>query len=181
MPEAVADERLLTAVDQARTALLEITPADTIGAPLGHIVEGEHVISLLFDCNLAGYPGWRWTVTLARVDEDSDPSVLETELTPGDDALVAPEWVPWSDRLADYRTAQELAAAVALAEALDVDDEESDDEDDDAGEDGSDGAGERDGDGDDEGDADDEDDSVPGFGVLLAIAALLIAVAARRR
>ena len=134
MPEAIADERLLAAVDQARTALLEITPADSIGEPLGHIVEGERVLSLLFDCNLSGYPGWRWTVTLARVDGSSEPSVLEAELTPGDDALIAPEWVPWSDRLADYRTAQELAAAVALAESLDVDDDESgeaDDEDED--------------------------------------------------
>jgi hypothetical protein len=157
MLEAVADERLLTAVDQARTALLEITPADTIGVPLGHIVEGEHVMSLLFDCNLAGYPGWRWTVTLARVDENSDPSVLETELTPGDDALIAPEWVPWSDRLADYRTAQELAAAVTRAEVLDIDDEESDDDgsDDDDDEDDADGS-----------DEDDEDDADRGEDVL---------------
>ncbi|WP_233193922.1 MULTISPECIES: DUF3027 domain-containing protein [unclassified Cryobacterium] len=140
MPEAAADERLLSAVDQARTALLEITPADSIGEPLGHLVEGEHVLSLLFDCNLSGYPGWRWTVTLARVDKSSEPSVLEAELTPGDDALIAPEWVPWSDRLADYRTAQELAAAVADAEAL-GDDGESDDDDesDDDGDDGDDG------------------------------------------
>ena len=145
MPEPVADERLLAAVDQARTALLEITPADSIGEPLGHLVEGEHVLSLLFDCNLSGYPGWRWTVTVARVDENSEPSVLEAELTPGDDALIAPEWVPWSDRLADYRTAQELAAAVALAEALDVDDDESDDE-------------ESDDDDDDDGDEDEDED-----------------------
>ncbi|TFD11628.1 DUF3027 domain-containing protein [Cryobacterium sp. TMT4-10] len=131
MPEAVADARLLAAVDQARAALLEITPADTVGEPLGHIVEGEHVLSLLFDCNLPGYPGWRWTVSLSRVDEDSEPSVLEAELTPGDDALIAPEWVPWSDRLADYRTAQELAAAVAAAETLDLDDEDEDDLDED--------------------------------------------------
>ena len=130
MREAIADERLLAAVGQARAALREITPADTIGEPLGHIVEGEQLLSLLFDCNLTGYPGWRWTVTLARVGE-AEPTVLEAELTPGDDALIAPEWVPWSDRLADYRTAQELAAAVAAAEALDVDDDESDESDDD--------------------------------------------------
>ena len=148
MPEAIADERLLAAVDQARTALLEITPPDSIGEPLGHIVEGEHVLSLLFDCNLSGYPGWRWTVTLARVDGSSEPSVLEAELTPGDDALIAPEWVPWSDRLADYRTAQELAAAVALAESLDLDDDDDDDDDED----------EDDDEDDDEDEDEDEDD-----------------------
>lgn len=115
-----ADEALLAAVDLARAALLEITPADTIGEPVGHIVEGEHVVSLLFDCTMSGYPGWRWTVSLSRVDDDSEPSVLETELMPGGEALLAPEWVPWSDRLADYRTAQELAAAEAEASAIDA-------------------------------------------------------------
>lgn len=119
MPDR-ADETLLAAVDLARAALLEITPADTIGEPVGHIVEGEHVISLLFDCTMTGYPGWHWTVSLSRVDDESEPSVLETELMPGGEALLAPEWVPWSDRLADYRTAQELAAAEAAASAIDA-------------------------------------------------------------
>lgn len=119
MPDR-ADETLLAAVDLARAALLEITPADTIGEPVGHIVEGEHVVSLLFDCTMSGYPGWHWTVSLSRVDDDSEPSVLETELMPGGEALLAPEWVPWSDRLADYRSAQELAAAEAEASAIDA-------------------------------------------------------------
>lgn len=129
MPE-LADETLLRAVDVARAALLEITPADTVGEPVGHIVEGEHVVSLLFDCLMTGYPGWHWTVSLSRIDGDSQPSVLETELMPGGDALLAPEWVPWSDRLADHRTAEELAEAEAAAEALDALDDfdvESDD------------------------------------------------------
>lgn len=154
MPEAIADERLLAAVDQARTALLEITPAESIGEPLGHIVEGEQVMSLLFDCTLSGYPGWRWTVTLARVDQESEPSVLEAELTPGDDALIAPEWVPWSDRLADYRTAQEMGAA----EASHGDDEESDDDDDD--DDEVDGADVESGDDDDDESDDDRGEDV---------------------
>jgi hypothetical protein len=122
-----ADEVLLAAVDIARAALLDITPAHTIGEPAGHIVEGEHVLSLLFECTMAGYPGWRWTVSMSRIDENSEPFVLETELMPGEHALLAPEWVPWSDRLAEYRSAQELAAADALADA---DNDEIDDEDD---------------------------------------------------
>lgn len=95
------DATLLAAVHLARTALLEITTDDTIGQVIGHIDEGDLVVSLLFDCLMTGYPGWRWTVSLARVDENSEPKVLETELTPGDDSLLAPEWVPWSDRLMD--------------------------------------------------------------------------------
>ncbi|MEC5184072.1 hypothetical protein RCH12_001531 [Cryobacterium sp. MP_3.1] len=137
-----ADEVLVAAVDQARSALELITPADTVGEPLGYIVEGEHVLSLLFDCLMTGYPGWRWTVSLSRIDGDSEPQVLETELMPGDDALLAPEWVPWSDRLADSKVAEELAAA-GLAES---DDDDSDDDDDDD-------------DSDDDDDHDDDDDS----------------------
>ncbi|ANP73717.1 hypothetical protein PA27867_2778 [Cryobacterium arcticum] len=140
-----ADEVLVGATDQARAALELITPADTIGEPIGYIVEGEHVLSLLFDCLMTGYPGWRWTVSLSRVDGESEPQVLETELMPGDDALLAPEWVPWSDRLADSKLAEELAAA-----ALTDDDSDDDDSDDDSDDDDSDD--------DDDDDSDDDDD-----------------------
>jgi hypothetical protein len=145
------DETLVAAVEVARAALLTFTPEDTIGEPLGHIVEGDRVVSLLFDCTMTGYPGWRWTVTLSRIDGESVPQILETELTPGDEALVAPEWIPWSDRLADYRTAQDLVAATAAADALDDDDDDDDTDDDDDDED-------TDDDDDDDTDDDDTDD-----------------------
>ncbi|WP_104192063.1 DUF3027 domain-containing protein [Cryobacterium sp. Y82] len=146
------DATLLAAVELARTALLEITTDDTIGEVLGHIDEGDLVVSLLFDCLLTGYPGWRWTVSLARVDENSEPKVLETELTPGDDSLLAPEWVPWSDRLVD--------------DDMTADDDESDeDEDEDEDEDSDDADAdnaESDEDTDDDADSadDDADDSL---------------------
>lgn len=138
----VPDDVLLASVAQARDALKEITPESTIGAPAGHIVEGEHVLSLLFECTMSGYPGWHWTVTLSRIDDESAPSVLEAELMPGERALLAPDWVPWSERLADYQAAQEaIAAAEADAETdddaddLDADDDDDDDTDDEAFED----------------------------------------------
>lgn len=152
-PAPVADEVLLAALDLARTALEEITSADSIGSPIGHMVEGERVVSLFFDCTLPGYPGWRWTVSLARTDENAVPTVLETELTPGEYALTAPDWVPWSDRLIDGEG--------------DMDDDESDDEADpeadDTDEDGPDGDG-RDGDRRD-GDGSDDDEPDDGFDV----------------
>ncbi|MBG6214577.1 MAG: DUF3027 domain-containing protein [Cryobacterium sp.] len=141
------DATLLAAVGLARTALLEITTDDTIGEVIGHIDEGDLVVSLLFDCLMTGYPGWRWTVSLARVDQNSEPKVLETELTPGDDSLIAPEWVPWSDRLVD----DDIAAD---ADDDDSDDDDSDDDDSDDDDDESD-----DGSDDDESDDDDDDDS----------------------
>ena len=127
---------LLAALPLARAALAEITPESTIGEPLGHVVEADGVVSLLFTATLAGYPGWHWTVTVGRADDDAQPTVLEAELMPGDDALLAPDWVPWSDRLAEYQAAQEALAAEAEEagaegdeEDDDVDGDESDDED----------------------------------------------------
>ena len=156
----VADERLLDAHDLARTALLEITPEATIGPVVGHVVEGEHVLSLLFECTMLGYPGWHWTVSLARVDADAEPVVLETELLPGEQALLAPDWVPWSERLAEYQAAQEAARAAGTEgeasegeSAPDDDLDEDDDLDDEH-------------DLDDEGDLD-EDDDIDGIDIDL--------------
>ena len=159
-----ADERLLDAHDLALAALREITPASTIGPAAGYLVEDDGSVSLRFENRLAGYPGWYWTVTVARVD-DEEPTVLETELLPGDGALLAPEWVPWAERLAEYRAHQaELAeqAAAAAAEQNDADasaenDAEDDDDLDDVDEDEDEDL-EDDSDEDDDLDDDDDDD-----------------------
>jgi hypothetical protein len=125
MPEASATEADFAL---ARKALLEITSADSIGAPAGSIDEGDNVTTVYFDTLLAGYPGWRWTVSIAHVDGEA-PTALETELTPGESALLSPAWVPWVDRLADYRAAQDDVEADA--DDAESDDESDDDEDDD--------------------------------------------------
>lgn len=129
----VPDAVLSASVDVARDALLKITDAGSIGEPAGHLVHDEHVLSLLFQCLLPGYPGWHWTVTLARADETSAPTVLETELMPGENALLAPEWVPWSDRLAEYQAAQQAKDAGDTEDTDEDpdDDDDTDDEDDD--------------------------------------------------
>jgi len=122
----------------ARAALLEVTPEATIGAPTGTVDEAG-ATTVTFQANMSGYPGWHWTVSVATL-EGEDPSVLEVELMPGDGALLAPDWVPWSERLADYEAAQEALAADAVDDddpddEDDVDDDDSDDEDDDLGSD----------------------------------------------
>jgi hypothetical protein len=109
--EIAPDEVLLAARDQARAALAEITDPRTIGSDDGHEVHESHVLTLFFECRLPGYPGWRWAATLARIDEESAVNVLEVELLPGVGAVVAPEWVPWSVRLAQYRESQARQAA----------------------------------------------------------------------
>lgn len=114
-PDSEVDERLLAAHDLALAALSEITPLATIGDPAQYRVEADGVVSLRFANRLPGYPGWFWTVSLARV-EDADPTVLEVELLPGDGALLAPEWVPWAVRLAEYHATQAALAAESGAE-----------------------------------------------------------------
>lgn len=132
------DERLVGAHDLALQALREITPASTIGPAAGYFVEDDGTVSLRFENRLAGYPGWYWIVTVARVDDD-EPTVLEAELLPGDGSLLAPEWVPWAERLAEYRAHQAELAEQSAAVAADdsesdagsgTEDDESDDFDD---------------------------------------------------
>lgn len=103
MPES--SEKLGSFEELARTALLEITPATTVGTYAGQIDEGDGAVSVLFDSAMPGYPDWKWTVSIATV-EGEEPTVLEAELMPGEGALLAPDWVPWSDRLAEYKAAQ---------------------------------------------------------------------------
>ena len=124
------DARLIDARDLALAALHEITPPSTVGPAAGYLVEDDGSISLRFVNRLAGYPGWFWTVTVARV-EGEEPTVLEVELLPGDGALLAPEWVPWAERLAEYRAHQAELAEQAVAEASAGDETVVDDEDDD--------------------------------------------------
>ena len=144
----------------ARRALLEITSAQSIGEPAGSTDEGDGVITVYFDTLLSGYPGWRWTVSIAHVD-GQEPSVLETELTPGDTALLSPAWIPWVDRLADYRAAQDAAGASDDDDSDEDDDladsdvDDLDEDDDEAGDD--DDADDPDTDLDDDDDDDDDD------------------------
>lgn len=131
--EVVPDPELLAARAQARRALEEITDARTIGAEAGYEVHEERVVTLFFENRMEGYPGWRWAATLARVDAESPVNVLEVELLPGEGAVVAPDWVPWSERLAQFRETQAQQAAdeasdarAAAAELSDEDEAEDD-------------------------------------------------------
>jgi DUF3027 family protein len=125
MPETLvaASERFVV----ARDALFEITAESTVGELISETVAEDGVVTMLFAATMAGYPGWHWTVSVAELPGE-EPTVLEAELLPGDGALLAPDWVPWSERLEDYKEAQAAAAAAA---GLELDEDDSDDEDDD--------------------------------------------------
>ncbi|PPG90728.1 DUF3027 domain-containing protein [Rathayibacter rathayi] len=155
VPELVfeADPVLAAALDVARTSLAEIAPAGTIGELVTTLVQGEHIVSLQFANLMRGYPGWLWTATLSRIDETEDVTVLEVELLPGEGAVLAPDWVPWTVRLADYHAAQDTLGEEVEDADDDLDDEPDldDDSDDDDADDYSDEAP-------DEDDSDDSDD-----------------------
>lgn len=98
--KSAKDAVLEGAVDLARLAAEEIAEHPTdVGEHLGTVVEGERLVSHLFACAAPGYRGWRWTVTLARVPRGRVATVCEVELLPGDDAILASAWLPWSERL----------------------------------------------------------------------------------
>lgn len=94
-----SDSACVAAVDLARAALLEDVPAGDVGEHLGHVVEGERVVTHLFACTRPGYVGWRWSVTVARAPRQKAVSVDEIVLIPGDEAIVAPAWVPYRERI----------------------------------------------------------------------------------
>jgi len=87
------------AVEDARSALLEQVGAADVGDHLGHVAEDDRVVTHLFDCRRVGYRGWRWAVTVARAPRLKSVTVDEVVLLPGEEAIVAPVWVPWKDRI----------------------------------------------------------------------------------
>ena len=92
------DAAAAAAVDLARQAAVDVG-GDSVGEHLGVRAEGERVVSHRFAASVPGYSGWQWTVTLARAPRSSTVTVDEVALLPGDSSILAPEWVPWSERV----------------------------------------------------------------------------------
>ncbi|SIK21234.1 Protein of uncharacterised function (DUF3027) [Mycobacteroides abscessus subsp. abscessus] len=55
---------------------------------------------------MPGYRGWFWFATLSRAPRSKVATVCEVGLLPGDDALLAPAWVPWAERTKDISAAE---------------------------------------------------------------------------
>lgn len=121
----ILDTTLAKAVDQARAALLEITDEAMIGEYLEAVNDGERLVTHRFESLRIGYEGWYWFATLTRIPraQAKDITVCEVGILPGEDALLAPAWVPWAERVrpeemdAERRAAEEAAAAEAGIEA----------------------------------------------------------------
>src|SRR5690606_34009125 len=88
----------VTFEEQARHAAIETAEdAAAVGRLLGSEPIADAGVTFQFECHLPGYRGWVWSVDLTVYDGVA--TVSESALLPGDDGLLAPEWVPWSDRI----------------------------------------------------------------------------------
>ena len=115
------DEILAAAKDVALQGVREIAPAHAIGLVHHVRAEEERLSTHLFECSLPGYRGWFWFATLSRAPRSRVATICEVGLLPGDDALIAPDWVPWADRVRpedlEENAAQENAESAETAEA----------------------------------------------------------------
>lgn len=93
------DQACAEAVDLARAAVTEVVGAGRVGEYVEAHAEGERIVTHLFACQDPAYSGWRWAVTVVRAPRAKAVTVSETVLLPGPAALLAPDWVPWQDRL----------------------------------------------------------------------------------
>lgn len=96
---AAKEAVLAAAVDVARAAVAELVDADLVGEHEGHQIEGDRLLTHYFASLQPGYRGWHWAVTLARPPRGRTATVCEVALLPGEGALIAPQWVPWDQRL----------------------------------------------------------------------------------
>ena len=120
-PDAV----LAAAVETARAGLLEVVPAEQIGTYIGAFPDAERLVTHRFESLRPGYNGWHWYATVARVPRGKVATVCEVGLLPSENAVLAPEWLPWSERLRPEDVAAEEAAK-AQERALSDDDEAAD-------------------------------------------------------
>ena len=115
------DEILAAAKDVALQGVREIAPAHAIGLVHHVRAEEERLSTHLFECTLPGYRGWFWFATLSRAPRSRVATICEVGLLPGDDALIAPDWVPWADRVRpedlQENAAQENAESAEATEA----------------------------------------------------------------
>lgn len=89
---------LADAAEVARRALVELEP-DGVGVHLGVTAEDDSAATHRFEATLAGYRGWQWAVVVAAPPGADRATVSESALLPGPDALIAPDFIPWEQRV----------------------------------------------------------------------------------
>ncbi len=97
--QAEPDQACAEAVDLARAAAENEFGPGQVGDHVGMLTEGDRIVTHLFSCLNPAYVGWRWAVTVVRAARAKVATVSECLLLPGPDSLLAPAWVPWTERV----------------------------------------------------------------------------------
>jgi hypothetical protein len=96
----------------AEKAAKESAPVGGVGKFLGTVDEEANVVSYRFQANMKQYLGWEWNVVVFQAKK-ADPTISEVVLLPGKESIVAPDWVPWSERRADLEKSETKDLAVS--------------------------------------------------------------------
>ncbi len=97
-PSPMTDK--FNALEIARNAAVEDSGnSKFVGALVSIDQEDERIATYLFESSLPGYGGWRWAVTIIKVDDAALATIADVVLLPGTESLVAPEWIPYKERL----------------------------------------------------------------------------------
>jgi hypothetical protein len=95
----------------AEKAAKESAPVGGVGKFLGTIDEEANVVSYRFQASMKEYLGWEWNVVVFQAKK-ADPTISEVVLLPGKESIVAPDWVPWSERRAELEKSEAKDLAV---------------------------------------------------------------------
>jgi hypothetical protein len=96
----------------AEKAVKESAPVGGVGKFLGTVDEETNVVSYRFQASMKEYVGWEWNVVVFQAKK-ADPTISEVVLLPGKESIVAPDWVPWSERRADLDKSEAKDLAVS--------------------------------------------------------------------
>ena len=110
----------------AERAAKESAPVGGVGKFLGTVDEEANVVSYRFQATMKQYLGWEWNVVVFQ-GKKADPTISEVVLLPGKESIVAPDWVPWSDRRAELEKSE--AKDLAVSDLEESEDTEADPED----------------------------------------------------
>lgn len=90
---------LFGAAEQARAAAIEDANNSAFVGELHSVDNDDRIATYLFEASLPGYHGWRWAVTVAKLDDQSPSTICDVVLLPGSESLLAPDWIPYKDRI----------------------------------------------------------------------------------
>jgi hypothetical protein len=97
-------------------ALADAEMPSQVGAFISVEFDDENrVASYLFDADIQGYKGWRWCITVAKVDTSANPTICDVVILPGPDSLLAPDWIEYKDRIQP----EDIQPGIIVPSALD--------------------------------------------------------------